>query len=194
MASSSYTNIWFAPPEDLGATSYTLQTSPDGNTNWTNFLYYYEDLTTDDSRQNNFSVDLSTDTWVRLAITGGQYDGHYSNKMYAEHCSTDSYIQNYHVDESMSNTGIKAPAAGYGLVTEFTVVQEDATVLENILPYQWYRVNPDDWEDVALIDGATALTYITTGDDKGYHLMIKATGDDSNFDGFISFMSEHIVR
>ena len=62
------------------------------------------------------------------------------------------------------------------------------------LTYQWYRVNPDDWEDVALIDGATALTYITTGDDKGYHLMIKATGDDSNFDGFISFMSEHIVR
>ena len=37
------TDMLFAPPEDLGATEYTLQQSFDGGASWDIFQYYGED-------------------------------------------------------------------------------------------------------------------------------------------------------
>ena len=191
----SYTDMWFFPPSELGATSYTLQTSADGTTGWTAFQYYSDDLVTGNADQDNFSVDLGSDTWIRLVITGGEYDGQVSNKVFAPRCTTDSYVSNWGIDESQYITGVQAPRVGYGLTASFIVKKaSDNTVLSNVLTYQWYRVNPEDWEDVELISGATGLNYTTTDDDKGHHMMIKATGNDIDFDGICVIMSDYIVN
>nr|WP_319472333.1 hypothetical protein [uncultured Sphaerochaeta sp.] len=180
---TSSVDIWFSPPEDLGATSYTLQTSADGVT-WEDFVYYAEVLQTSKGDQDNFSVNLGSDCHVRLKITGGTYDGQYSNSMFAPHAYDPYYFRSTTLDESLGNTGVMMPNVGYGLWASFTVwAVADSSVLEDGLTYQWYRVKADDFDQTMLIPGATSLEYTTTETDRGHFIMIEALGKAGVFDG-----------
>jgi hypothetical protein len=192
---SSSVDIWFSPPEDLGATSYTLQTSLDGET-WEDFYYYDEVLETSTTSQDNFSVDLGVDCYVRLKITGGTYDGQYSNSMFAPHAYDPYYFRYTALDESLGNTGVMAPNVGYGLRASFTVwAVSDSSVLEDGLTYQWYRVKADDFNQTTLIAGETSLEYTTTEADRGHFIMIEALGKPGTFNGGMRrLLSLDVVR
>ena len=192
---TSSVDIWFSPPEDLGATSYTLQTSLDDET-WNDFTYNYEILVTDTASQDNFSVNLGADCYVRLKITGGTYDGQYSNSMFAPHAIDAYYFNNTTLDESPGNTGVMMPNAGYGLWASFTVrAVTDNSLLEDGLSYQWCRVKADDFDQTTLITGDTGLEYTTTEADKGHFIMIEALGKPGIIDGGMRrLFSTEVVR
>lgn len=195
LSGTSSVDIWFAPPADLGAGSYTLQTSADGIT-WENFIYYSEVLETSATTQDNFSVNLGSDCHVRLKITGGTYDGQYSNSMFAPHAYDPYYFRYHGLDESLANTGVMAPNVGYGLSATFTVCSvADARVLEDGLTYQWYRLASDDFEQKTLLEGETGLEYTTTEADRGHFIMIEAQGKPGIFDGgMLRLISSEVVR
>ena len=88
----SMTDMLFAPPEDLRATEYTLQQSFDGGSSWNTFQHYGEDLTTTDTIQDNFSINLGGDCLIRLSITGGPYDGTFSNEVEVIQSTVDTYF------------------------------------------------------------------------------------------------------
>jgi hypothetical protein len=187
--------MWFTPPTELGASSYTLQYSTDDKATWDNFQWYGDDLVTGTTAASNFSIDINTDCYLRLFMTGGQYDGQTSNETYCTRCTIGGYLSNWSLDESMWHTGIMTPNVGFGLVAEF-LVKDPSTVteIEDCLTYQWYRLDPEDYENMILIPGATSLSYTTTIEDKGYYMVIKATGDGSKFNGFAQQKSMDIVQ
>ena len=197
--SYSYVDMWFAPPPELNAAGYTLQHSIDNRGSWQNFQRGGEDLTTavfdNLSDANNFSIDIEQDAWLRLRITGGPHDGETSNEVWVVRCTTDVYVSSWSLDESMANTGVMAPQAGYGLFAAFTVTSyPESVALENVLTYQWYRVNPSDYSEMTPITGATSLDYTTTAADRGYRLLLRADGTGVDFNGFIQIFSTWIVR
>ena len=194
-SSTSSVDIWFSPPEDLGATSYTLQTSTDGET-WNDFIYNDETKETSAVTQVNFGVNLGADCYVRLRITGGAYDGQYSNSMFAPHAIDAYYFNNTTLDESLGNTGVMMPQVGYGLWASFTVrAVTDNSLLEDGLTYQWYRVKADDFDQTTLITGETGLEYTTTEADRGHFIMIEALGKPGVFDGGMRrLFSTKVVR
>lgn len=131
----------------------------------------------------------------RLLVEGGPYDGYTSNEDWALRCTTSSYVSSWSLDESMGITGVIAPNAGYGLRAAFTVTSyAQRMVLEDVLTYQWYRVNPADFEDKSPITGATALEYATTAVDCGYQILVRADGNGTDYDGFVQIFSGYIVR
>ncbi len=192
---TSRVDIWFSPPATLDASSYTLQTSADKNT-WTDFLSYGNPLTTTDpDTSDNFSTNLGSSCHIRLRITGGPYDGQFSNTMYAVNATVAVYFSYSSLDESLANTGIMAPNTGYGLVfTATTTRYSDNTVIDDSITYQWYRLDPENYDTMVAISGATTNTYTTTPADKGYRIMIEATGKNGVFDGMKRMLSQNIVR
>jgi len=197
--SYSYVDMWFATPPELGATRYTLQVSDDDRATWQTFQHSGVDLTTDVfddvTQANNFSIDIERDRWLRLLISGGPHDGETSNEVWATRCEADAFVSGWNLDESMTNTGVMGPRAGYGLVASFTLTRySDSADLTDTLRYQWYRVNPADLEDMTAVEGATDLTYTTTAADKGHRMLIRADGNGTDFDGFCNVRATWIVE
>ncbi|AEV29092.1 hypothetical protein SpiGrapes_1279 [Sphaerochaeta pleomorpha str. Grapes] len=199
----SSVTMWFTTPEEIGATSYTLQYSTD-NTIWNNFQSYASDLVTTRLDQDNFSIDINYDCYLRILISGGTYDGQTSNETYCTRCTTVGYFSNNGLGEEVTNTGVIAPNVGYGLLASFRVEDPtDSTEIEDCLNYQWYRLDPEDYENQILIPGATSLAYTTTQEDRGYRMLIRATGKaldvsaseyDGRFNGFKQLKAIFIVK
>ena len=194
-------DMWFTSPQDFGATSYTLQSSTDNGVTWGNYDHYGNDVVTStESETVGFSVSPASASWFRLMITGGTYDGQFSNAMEVPVLSSiPTRFSGWSIDESVGNTGTMAPNAGYGLAASFSVTGATSpyppvAITSTNLTYQWYRVNPADFEDIELITGATSLNYTTTNADKGHILMIRATGDEDTIGGFIQAMSSNVVK
>ena len=144
-----------------------------------------------------FSVEMpGTDDegWFRLAITGGEFDGEVSNKVFATKCTIVADIS-WSLDYSMANTGIMFPNVGCGLVATFTVVDSEDTPIEDCLTYQWYRVAPNNRESEELIVGETTASYTTTSQDRGKQILIKATGTTTGFPGgFCQVYTDWVVE
>jgi hypothetical protein len=92
-----------------------------------------------------------------------------------------------------------APNVGYGLLASFTVKrhttgEDNNTEIGDCLSYQWYRLDPENYENMILIPGATSLSYTTTTEDIGYRMLIRATGNTSEFNGFLQQKSLFIVH
>lgn len=172
-------DLSFPPPSTHGASSYTLQTSSDGGSNWTN-LY-----TTSSDSQDNFSFNPDGNYLYRLLVSGGPKDAYTSNVVSAPLTSVETRFAGWNLDESMFITGVMMPWVGRGITASFTVrkLSDDSDVTDG-LTYQWFRVNPLSSETF-LIPGATGQTYATTMDDVGgYQLICKATGDEMTVGGF----------
>jgi len=179
-------DMGFPEPATIGASSYTLQYSTNGSS-WSNYQSGYTDLTT---TGDNFSITLEENYYLRVLANGGPKNGYTSNEVYTPLSSIDTYFGGYSMDESMYISGIMSPWAGRGIKANFTVKKlSDATIVNNCLTYQWYRINPLTYEE-SIIPGADRLTYITTAADAGYKLMIKATADGINAGGFCSIITE----
>ncbi len=191
----SMTDMLFDPPEDLGATSYTLQQSTDGGTTWNNFQYYGEDLTTTETINDNFSIDLGSDCMIRLAITGGTYDGQYSNEVEVTLSTVDTYFSAWSISQGGHYYGLDDSGSGETISASFTVKNNtpDFDEVAGALSYQWYRLDPDDFEQMTAIPGATSASYTTTAADEGYIMVIRATGDGVNAGGYCQLMGPYIT-
>ena len=188
---TAFASLRFPMVSDFGhgATAYTLQssTSPDGP---------YADVDTYSGLVVGDDVDLSSETWFRLLIIGGAYNGEYSNRVFATICTSNAYQSNWGLDETVFNTGTIAPNVGFGLEASFTVMDRNnnpETVVSDPYTYQWYRVDPNNWESEELVAGATNLTYTTTNADRGYQMLIKATGTNDFQGGFGQIYSQNVV-
>ena len=181
-------DVFFAAVEDFGngATRFRLQssTTKDGS-----FVDVGASFDTDDDEKGpivGFTVPIpSGGLWLALRIEGGTYDGQLSNRVYASYCSAQAQQTGYSLDEGMYISGVMSPNVGHGLRASFTVMDlAPAIDVEISDPYtfQWYRVDPNNWEDEELISGATETEYITTSADRDHLMLIKATGN-SNFPG-----------
>jgi len=157
----------FLSPADIDATEYTLQHYKDGV--WIDYEYYGDPLKTASVNQDNFAFSPDGSYSYRLAITNGLYEG-------------------------IEISGVMTPWVGRGLDASFSVVSlSDDSEINTGLSYQWYRMNPVSYEMSPII-GATELTYITTLEDLGYLLAIKATGDESTVGGFSYIYSQDGVQ
>ena len=176
----------FTSPSTLGATSYTLQFSPASDPdNFVDVMNGTTPYTTSSTEVTLFSVEMpppENSGFFRIRITGGAYDGQYSNVESATRCLIDANI-NWGLDYSLAITGTVSPYVGCGIEASFPLVDDEDNAIEDALTYQWYRVNPNDYSDKTLLVGETSLTYITTVADINYHLMIKATGTSEKFPG-----------
>ncbi|MBN2860484.1 MAG: hypothetical protein JXK93_09505 [Sphaerochaetaceae bacterium] len=190
----SMTDMLFAPPEDLGANEYTLQQSLDGGTSWNTFQDYGEDLITTDTIQDNFSINLDGDCLIRLAITGGPYDGTFSNEVEVIESTVDTYFSAWSISQGGGYFAVSAEEEGTGIDSSFTVKNNtpDYTVVDDALTYQWYRFDPDDFEVMIPIAGATETSYTTTGADSGYIMVVRATGDGVHAGGYCQIMEPYI--
>lgn len=183
-----YVELKFIPAQEYGATGYTLQYSEDSGSTWTDF-----ETTITATQDNIIATDPSQTTMYRLVVIGGDKDKYTSNEVTADIPTIKTEFTGYFLDESMSISGVMAPWVGRGLEASFTAEKqnypEPNTVATDVyMTYQWYRVNPVSYEMTA-VEGATDLTYNTTGDDVGYNLLVRATGDNENISGFIQVMS-----
>lgn len=191
--------LWFVSPDEFGATGYTLQYSQTGADD--TFVDFDEGSgvvetgTTTDAV--GFSVEMpATDDegWFRLMITGGEFDGQVSNKVFTTKCTIVADIS-WSLDYSMANTGIMFPNVGCGLVATFTVEDSDEALIEDCLTYQWYRVDPNNWEQEEMIVGETTTSYTTTNQDHGKQILIKATGTTTGFPGgFCQVYTDWVVE
>ncbi len=187
--------LGYAAPNILGATSYTLECSLDGTTDWQNYLNDGEPVTIS-GESTLLSVYTNTDYKYRFHITGGTYDGQKSNIEDSTVTTIHTYFNSWGLDETIDNTGVSAPNVGYGLSADFSVqsIPAGTPIDTSVLTYQWYRVNPADMEDRTLIEGATSTTYTTTSADKGYLLIIEAKGDETTIGGICRQISSNIVN
>ena len=174
---STMVDMVFVPPEDFGASSYTLQQSTDGGAVWNDFLYYGNPLTTTDATYNNFSIPINQAGLLRLAITGGQYDGQYSNT--ADLFQVSSVNTKIMEDSFTSSFGVFTTTITLQTVPDYDPVDEQFT-------YQWYHLDPDDFEVFTAIPGATASTYTATADDNGYIIVCQAVEDTETTGCFIN--------
>lgn len=183
-SSGTYSNTQLAFPEaaTIGAESFTLQYL-DANNQWQTFRVLDVDYIT---AGNNFTVPISTPTNFRLLANGGSINGYTSNVVFAVPSLVDTRFAGWGFDESVWISGIMLPWVGRGLQANFTVRKmPEETEVVGALAYQWYRVNPVNFEKTAIAN-ANALTYITTRDDIGYLIMLTATGDGVSVGGSIN--------
>lgn len=179
-------DLSFPEPSVFGAESYTLQYSDNNGQTWANYKYNNADVI---STYNNFSLDLENNYWLRLLVNGGPKNGYTSNEVYAPLSSVDTRFSGWSLDEGMFITGIMAPFIGRGLEASYSVKKlADESDIAGYLTYQWYRVNPATYEMIPIKD-ATNLKYITAGEDAGYALCLRATGDGVNVGGFAQVIS-----
>lgn len=187
-------SLSFPAPATINATGYTLQYSTDGGSTWNGFKYDgANNLTTESATQDNFSLELYGTYKFRLLVSGGPMNGYVSNVVDVTTATTptsgvDTYFSSWSLDESVYISGTMIPWVGRGLESSFTVKTFAGIVISNALSYQWYRVNPVTFE-MTPINGATGLNYTTTAADIGYDLMIRATADGVNANGFTQVMS-----
>ncbi len=193
-------DIWFPSPNDFGADSYTVQVSTNGKTTWSNFQYYGDDLVTNaEGTTCGFTVEPTVaPSWFRLLISGGTYDGQISDAMEVPILSeVDTRFSGWVLDYNATAT--QPPRVGYGISASCTVTEAEspytAVAVSSLnLSYQWYRVNPNDYDDIELIAGATDAVYITTSADKGHQMMVRMTGDGVTIGGFVQAMAEDVVN
>lgn len=184
-----YVEMKFIPAEEIGATGYKLQYSENSGSTWLD----YPEVTINATQDNVIVSNPAQTTIYRLVVVGGDKANYTSNEVTADIPTIKTEFTGYFLDQSMFVSGVIAPWVGRGLKASFTAVKqnypEPNTVSEDVyMTYQWYRVNPVSYE-MTSIEGATDLTYITTGDDVGYNLLVRATGDNENISGFIQVMS-----
>ncbi len=167
------TDTVFVPPVRFGASSYTLQQSTDGGENWTDLT------TTTTDTQDSFSTSITQTGLLRLKITGGQYDGQYSN-------TADLFLVSA-LDTQFAGTPKYTITNSFGEFTTGISVGSVpiGTVIDKQFTYQWYHLDPDDFENFTAIDGATSSTYSATSADNGYILVCRAVGDQVSTGGFI---------
>ena len=188
----------FLPPENFEADSYTLQYSTDQGATWANYQNGQTDVTTASSSQDNFSLENPGGNYqYRLLVGGGPKIGYTSNTVGAELSTISTKFTGWSLDESAWITGTMVPFVGRGLEASFTSTKyvqdaDNEVYTDENMTYQWYRVNPVSFELIA-INGATALTYITTEADAGYHLLIRATGDGVNVDGYAQILTRNEI-
>ena len=188
----------FLPPNHFGATGYKLQSSEDLGNNWTDYINSVGEVVVISQNQDNVLVSNPGSTRMyRLVVSGGPKDGYTSNTVTAELLPIKTKFSAWSLDESMHISGIMYPWSGRGLEASFTAVhqnypEENTTYVDEYMSYQWYRVNPVSYE-MSAIPGATNLTYITSDDDIGYNLLIRATGDEEHISGFIQIMTKGVV-
>ncbi|WP_291300852.1 cell wall-binding repeat-containing protein [Desulfosporosinus sp. BICA1-9] len=180
----------FLPPQDFGATGYTLQYSSDNGVGWAN----YSNVATESATQDNFSIkNPGGDYQYRLLVVGGNSAGYTSNIIEAPSPSVVTRFTGYGLDESMVISGVMAPFIGRGLTASFTATQyvsdaDDLVYTDRYMTYQWFRVNPVTYE-MTVIPGATNLTYVTTAADAGYHFIVRATGDGEKVGGYLQILA-----
>lgn len=184
----------FPTPASIGATKYTLQQYDSVDEVWENFQYFGSDVETSSTISDNFSLNLGNDGKIRLLITGGDYDGQTSNEVYVELSSIDTYFQGWAISASSTILGYDTNNVGDTIEASFVVKKNlpDNTVINNALTYQWYRVDPDNFENITLISGATSNEYTTTSADKGYFILIKASGDNISAGGYCQLLGPYI--
>lgn len=190
-------DMFFPSVEDFGADRYVLYYSTTKDGDYNEYKPYGSTIQAvpQESPTVGFGIPVpSGGAWFKLLIEGGTYDGEYSNRVFAPECTGDGRWSGMSLDETVSNTGVIAPNVGYGLLASFTVVDSDDDTLTNCLDYQWYRIDPNNWEDEEAIAGATSLTYTTTNADRGYTLLIRASGKNDFTGGLLQQMSIHVVK
>jgi hypothetical protein len=194
-------DMFFPSVDEFGATRFILYSSATKDGIYSEFESSGERVDTDPATSDSgptvgFGIAVpSGGAWFKLLIEGGDFDGQFSNRVFAPYCTGAAYCEGWGLDESMANTGTMAPNAGYGLVASFTIKDTEGDILEDVLDYQWYRVDPNNWEDEEAIDGATSLEYITTDDDIGHQLLIRATGKDGFAGGLVQgYSSGGVVK
>ena len=178
-------NMSFTSPVAIGATSYKLEYSSDGSS-FQPYQHDAVDLVTPNADTDNFSISPGAAYYYRLVITGGQFDGWYSNVVYAPYTEIDTYWGGYSLDASMTNSDppVMAPLVGNARVISMTANKlVDNSQVSFTPTYQWYRLNPATYQ-MTVIDGATATTYTTTESDAGYLLVVRGTGNESTVGGF----------
>lgn len=188
----------FTMPQDFIATSYTVQFSQSNTPyDFQTIVNETDPLTTDSPLAVGYSIPIPSSLsngYFRLLINGGAHDGKYSNIVYATQCAVDVNIT-WSLDYSLANTGIMSPRVGFGIVASFTVDpdNDDNDVL-NSLTYEWYRVNPNDFEDIEKIIGQTDLSYTTQSADIDHYILVVAKGSDLNFSGgFCNAMTDFVI-
>lgn len=185
----------FASPSELGAQMYTLQQSLDDGSTWNNFQYYDEDLTTTSPDSDNFSINLNQDSFIRLLITGGEYDGMTSNEVEVDLSAIDTYFSNWGVSGVITSYDALAEVdSGHHFNASFTVksISEDTVVDNSYLSYQWYRLDPDDYEYLSEIAGANTLDYTAVQADSGSVLCVRAVGDEVHAGGFYQILVAYV--
>lgn len=184
----------FPAPNTLGAAGYTLQYSGNAGGTWHNYQHEDSDLVTGTDTQDNFVLTNPGGNYqYRLFVNGGDKNGYVSNAVEADISSVDTWFQGWSLDESMTLSGVMAPFVGRGLEAAFTVQKlSDYSAVTGGLTYQWYRVNPENY-DMTLIPGAASLSYTTTADDIGHYLMIRATGDGTTVGGYAQVLSQCVT-
>jgi len=187
----------FTMPQDFTATSYTLQFSPSNSPyDFQIVMSGTDPLTTNTPLASGYSIPIPsphTEGYFRLLINGGVHDGKYSNIVYATQCAVDVNIT-WSLDYSMVNTGVMSPRVGFGIVASFTVSPDADSSILNALTYKWFRVNPNNFEDLEEIVGQTDLSYTTQVADVDHYILVVATGSDLNFSGgFCNAMTDFVV-
>ncbi len=179
-------DMHFPTPASIGAESYTVQISDDNGGTWTNYQHYGKDLVL---TGDNFSLSPDASYTFRLRVNGGSKDGFTSNEVYAQLSHINTRFAGWGLDEGMFLTGIMAPNIGRGLEANFTVKKlSDDSEVEGHLNYQWFRVNPLTYE-MAPIENANTLNYVTTIADAGYKLALRASGDNTEVGGVAQILS-----
>lgn len=183
-------DLVFPPPSYYGATSYVLQRSIDGTTGWVDVPWNWDVLRTQDSNDNGFSFDPGSSFHYRLRVEGGPREGQFSNVVFAEASTVDTWFQGWGVESNMFFTGIMHPWVGNGTKASFTVENlADYSKVTGGISLQWYRSNPKTGE-MTLIPGATNDLYVSTMDDVGgWDLICRATGDGTTVGGFIQIVA-----
>lgn len=191
----------FPLPESLGADYFILEYFSESEQIWKTFMYEDEPLTTwfyntwEERWMNttNFALNLPIDTEYRLR-TYGTPEPMFSNAVYVTGSSFNTQFMGWNMDGSMYLTGVMMPEFGFGLEVSATVYDHDLEMyLEDVLIYEWYRVNPYTYE-MTLIEGATSNLYITTFEDVGYIILSRIKGDGISAGGFVQMMSWETVK
>ena len=193
--------LYFKPLPEMGAASYTIQSSIDGNV-WSDFMVNGLIFTITDQSAIGIDPRLTEDCYFRIRINGGEYDEQTSNTMWAKYAPQGGYLHHSTLDTSLHLTGVMSPSAGHGIEVGIeirTFVSATDFSLNPILPdaigsWTWYRVNPLDFDDKTLIVGANTHTYTTTNADIGKLIMVEASGDGSSFYGLVRIKTLEIVQ
>ncbi|WP_345907176.1 hypothetical protein [Sphaerochaeta sp. UBA5849] len=197
----SNATIYFKPLSSLQADSYTIECSTDGVT-FQDFLRQGQVLTVTTQDAIGIDVALTESLYFRLRIQGGPYDGNHTNTMYARHAPQGGYLQRWSRNTAMQLTGVSAPLAGHGIEVEVEIrdyVSATDFSLNSVLPdaigsWTWYRINPLNFDEKTLIEGANASSYTTMQDDIGCLIMVEAQGDDTDFYGLDRIMTVEPVQ
>ncbi len=187
----------FTMPQDFAATSYTVQYSQSNTPyDFQTVMNGAEPLTTNSPLATGYSIPIpssKTEGYFRLLINGGVHDGKYSNIVYATQCAVDVNIT-WSLDYSMFHTGIMSPRVGFGIVASFTVTPDADNSILDSLTYKWFRVNPNDFEDIEEIAGQTDLSYTTQPADVDHYILVVGAGSNLKFPGgFCNAMTDFVV-